>query len=308
VGSSIAVATATSQSGDVSSTGLSLTATTIPTTLPRIISPNGGIPPQPNNSTLIQLGFTYGLNYPFVVNSSEAVAQIFSYLPPGVTYGLNIDQSEMVMQYLQPYNTISTLGYITTLAMAYIPAQMVDPLSLLLLNPNSALYTNPNPSVRTLMSMINPSIPVLAGSSVGGGTSLNSATAAGASPTSPNSQGAPDDANSSSPVVGKSVGIGVAAVAGAALYGAAMFFVARRYKRKRANHTRSSSVLSGGGNRRPGEVSALMSGGVGAGYRSTGRNSGGSGSTNSSSSGGTQVTGRTYISPPVMAENSLGWN
>ena len=301
------MATATSQSGDASSTGLSSTATTIPTTLPRIISPNGGIPAQPNNSTLIQLGFTYGLNYPFVVNSSEAVNQIFSYLPPGVADGLNIDQSEMVMQYLQPYNTISTLGYITTLAMAYIPAQMVDPLSLLLLNPNSALYTNPNPSVRTLMSMINPSIPVLAGSSVGGGTSMNSATAAGASPTSPNSQGAPDEANSSSPVVGKAVGVGLAAVAGAALYGAAMFYVAKRYKRKKASHTRSSSVLSGG-NRRPGEVSALMSGGVGAGYRSTGRNSGGSGSTNSGSSGGTQVTGRTYISPPVMAENSLGWN
>lgn len=301
------MATSTSQPGDVSSDSSSSTATTIPTTLPRIISPNGGIPSQPDNSTLIQLGFTYGLNYPFVVNSSEAVAQIFSYLPPGVAYGLNIDQSEMVMQYLQPYNTISTLGYITTLAMAYIPAQMVDPLSLLLLNPNSALYTNPNPSVRTLMSMINPAIPVLAGSSVAGGTSPNSATTAGASPTSANNQGAPDDANSSSPVIGKSVGIGFAAVAGAAIYGAAMFLVARRYKRKKASHTRASSVLSGG-NRRPGEVSALMSGGVGAGYRSTGRNSGGSGSTDSGSSRGTQVSGRTYISPPVMAENSLGWN
>jgi hypothetical protein len=307
VGSSIAVATSTSQPSDISSDSPSSTATTIPTTLPRIISPNGGIPSQPNNSTLIQLGFTYGLNYPFVVNSSEAVAQIFTYLPPGVAYGLSIDQSEMVMQYLQPYNTISTLGYITTLAMAYIPAQMVDQLSLLLLNPNSALYTNPNPSVRTLMSMINPAIPVLAGSSVSGGTSLNSATASGSSPTSVNNQGAPDDANSSSPVVGKSVGIGVAAVAGAAIYGAAMFFVARRYKRKKASHTRTSSVLSGG-NRRPGEVSGLMSGGVGAGYRSTGRNSGGSGSTDSGSSRGTQVSGRTYISPPVMAENSLGWN
>jgi hypothetical protein len=255
---------------------------------------------------LIQLGFNYGLNYPFVVNSSTAVAQIFTYLPPGVSYGLNIDQSEMVMQYLQPYNTISSLGYITTLAMAYIPAEQVDPLSLLLLNPNSALYTNPNPSVRTLMSMIDPSIPVLAGSTMSGGTPSNPATAAGTSTTS-NSQGAPGSANSSSPVIGKSVGIGVAAVAGAAIYGAAMFFVARRYKRKKAGHQRSSSVLSGGV-RRPGEVSALMSGGVGAGYRSTGRNSGGSGSTDSGSNGGTQGSGRSYISPPVMAENSLGWN
>ena len=190
--------------------------------------------------------------------------------------------------------------------MAYIPADQVDPLSLLLLNPNSALYTNPNPSVKTLMSMIDPSIPVLAGSSMNGGTPVNAATAAGTSTTSPNSSGAPDDANSSAPVVGKSVGIGVAAVAGAAIYGAAMFLVARRYKRKKAGHQRASSVMSGT-TRRPGEVSALMSGGVGAGYRSTGRNSGGSGSTDSAGSG-TQGSGRTYISPPVMAENSLGWN
>jgi len=114
------------------------------------------------------------------------------------------------------------------------------------------------------MSMINPAIPVLAGSSVAGGASPNSASAIGASPTSANNQGAPGEANSSSPVIGKSVGIGFAAVAGAAIYGAAMFFVARRYKRKKASHTRASSVLSGG-NRRPGEVSTLMSGGVGAG-------------------------------------------
>jgi hypothetical protein len=96
-------------------------------------------------------------------------------------------------------------------------------------------------------------------------------------------------------------------VAGATLYGAAMFLVARRYKRKNAGHQRSSSVMLGG-NRRPGEVSALVSGGVGTGYRSTGRNSGGSGSTDSGSSRGTHGSGRTYISPPMMAENSLGWN
>jgi hypothetical protein len=96
-------------------------------------------------------------------------------------------------------------------------------------------------------------------------------------------------------------------VAGATLYGAAMFLVARRYKRKNAGHQRSSSVILGG-NRRPGEVSALVSGGVGAGYQSTGRNSGGSGSTDSGSSRGTHGSGRSYISPPMMAENSLGWN
>lgn len=239
------------------------------------------------------------------------MAQIFSYLPPGISHGLDIDAANMVMQYLQPYNTIQRLGYITTLAMAYVPAEMVDPLSLLLLNPNSKLYTNANPSVQTLMGMIDPSIPVLAGSTMGG-TPVNAASAAGTSSASPGDSGAPDSANSSSPVRASSVGIGIGVVAGAALYGAAMFYVAKRYKSRKAGHQRSSSVLTGA-NRRP-EVSALMSGGAGAmpGYRSTTRNSGGSGHSGSSEgsdrSGGTQGSGRTYISPPVMAENSLGWN
>lgn len=240
------------------------------------------------------------------------MAQIFSYLPPGVSHGLSIDAADVVMQYLQPYNTISSLGYITTLAMAYIPADMVDALSLLLLNPNSELYSNPNPSVQTLMSMIDPSIPVLAGSSMAGSTPINAATAAGtSSSTSGNNEGAPDDANTSSPVRASSVAIGMGVVAGAAVYGAAMFFVAKRYKRRKSGHQRASSVVAGG-NRRPGEVSALMTGGAGGGvgYRSTARHSGGSGSTGGSSSGhsGSQESGRTYISPPVMAENSLGWN
>lgn len=126
-----------------------------------------------------------------MVSSSVAVAQIFSYLPPGVAHGLGVDASDMVMQYLQPYNTLSSLGYITTLAMAYIPADMVDPLSVALLNPNSALYTNTNPSVQTLMSMIDPSIPVLAGTSMSGGTAVNNAGAAASASATNNENGAP---------------------------------------------------------------------------------------------------------------------
>jgi len=258
---------------------------------------------------LIQIGFSYGLNYPFVVSSSTAVAQIFSYLPIGVAYGLGINESQMVLQYLQPYNTLSSLGYITTLAMAFIPSDQVDKLSLQLVNPNSNLYNNPNPSVATLMSMINPSIPVLAGSSIsGGGTPVNSAnTAATTSGDATNQDGAPGSTSGSSssngPVRASAVGIAFGALAGAAVYGAAMFMVARRYKRRKANHQRSSSVLSGGV--RPAENSNLMGGARGS-YGT--RYGGGRTSRNSDHSNGTNRTGRTYISPPVMAENSLGWN
>jgi hypothetical protein len=216
------------------------------------------------------------------------------------------------MQYLQPYNTLASLGYITTLAMAYIPSDMVSPLQLGLMNPNSALYTHPTPSVQTLMGMIDPSIPVLAGQSLNGGSPIN---ADGASPTgtNENSQGAPigSDEDSSAPVRPSSVGMAVGVVAGAAVYGAAMFFVARRYKKKRRSlHQRSSSMIDSGEPRYVGEGSALMTGGRGSagygGYRSA--TPLGQQGRDSRNSGRTGASGRTYISPPVMAENSLGWN
>jgi hypothetical protein len=268
------------------------------------------VPDAPENSTLIQLGFNYGLNYAFVVSSPTAVSQIFSYLPVGVSHGLDLGLDQVVMQYLQPYNTLDTLNYITTLAMAYIPADKVDTLSMNLLNPNSELYQNTNPSVVTLMSMIDPSIPILPGSAIaGGGTPVNSANSAA---TTSDDSGTPDGGtpgsndSGSSPVRPSSVGIAVGAVAGAAVYGAAMFLVARRYKKRKAGHQRSSSMQSGNRGARPGENSNLMVGARG----SYGTRFGGLGGRTSRTSdrSNSQRSGRTYISPPVMAENSLGWN
>jgi hypothetical protein len=250
----------------------------------------------------------YGLNYEFVVKSSTAVAQIFTYLPMGVSGGLNIPKREMVMQYLQPYNTLPTAGYITTLAMAYIPSEQLDQLSVDILNPKSSLYNEGDASVKTLMSMIDPTVPLLAGSQLNsGGTPINSA---GSSTSSGNSGegGAPgsSDTGSTSPVRPSSVGIAVGAVCGAAVYGAAMFLVARRYKKRKAAHQRSSSVASGGV-RRPAETSNLMSGARHS-YGSRFPNGRGSRNSDRSDESGSSRSGRTYISPPVMAENSLGWN
>ena len=265
------------------------------------------------------MGFNYGLNYPFVVSNSTAVAQIFSYLPRGVSDGLGFPRKQMVMQYLQPYNTISSLGYITTLAMAYIPADLVDQLSLQLLNPNSALYSNADPSVRTLMSMIDPSIPVLAGSTLGG-SNVNSANPPTTSTVNTNGAPGSTDSGNSSRVQPSSVGIGLGVVAGAAVYGAAMFFVARRYKKRKAGHQRSSSVLTGSSQssgHHAREGTGLMSGGIQRGsYGSRGdraqRHSAGSETGEGRDSRNTDHSvgsGRTWdISAPMMAENSLGWN
>ena len=253
-----------------------------------------------------------------MVAHQQSAKQIFQFLPEGIAYGLNITVDEVVMQTLQPYDTMSTLGYVTTLAKAYIPSSFVDQLSLAILTPSNILYHNPNPSVYTLVNTINPAFPILPGGDLGGS---NPSTGVG-SPTSTVSAivsaGAPlgGGSDNTSSIKGTSVGIGVGVVAGAAVYGAAMFFVAQRYKKRRSLHRRSSSIIDTTSMAQShseimaGTGAALMSGGRaqsggdyndGYGYGYSGRNSRGSGRSGVSS-------GRQQISAPVMAENSLGWN
>lgn len=262
----------------------------------------------PDNGTMVQIGFLYGLNYPFVADNSQSANQIFAYLPEAIAYGLGISADNVTMHALQPYDTQADLGYITTLALAYIPDQLVNTLALDLRSPVAKLYTNPSASVQGLTDLINPSIPILAGNVMKGSSS---GTADGASTTGALTNNAADNSmtgqqqgSESSGVKGSSVGIGVAVVAGAAVYGAAMFWVARRYKLRKQKHQRVSSVqaastanygsMIGGG--------AVMSGGAASGFPPyADRDSAGSGSTVRSARG-------TPISAPVMTENSLGWH
>jgi hypothetical protein len=279
----------------------------IPSSLPKVIAPAGGSPPQPPNSTLIQLGFTYALNYEFVVTTPASASQIFLYTPPGVSFGLDIDRAQVLMQSIQPYDTSSRLGYITTLALAYIPQDLVNPLSLQLHNPYSKLYNNPDPSVKTMMSMLDPTIPLISGQSPSGSSLAGYGSASPTDPTGTNGDDGAGGANKSSTSIRpSSIGIGCGVVGGAAIYGAAMFFVARRYRKKRQLHRRSQSI--GGDGNAVSEVQeispAMIGGGRSDGFRST--TPYGAGGRTSQNSGGSTRT--QMISAPVMAENSLGWN
>lgn len=213
------------------------------------------------------------------------------------------------MQTLRACN--STLpNYITTLALAYVPAGSVDKLTMDLKIPSMPIYHNPNPSVNTLFSMINSAIPIIGdngdSSSPSGAAGGPSSSASGyIEPGAPIGGGMGNDMH----VRPSSVGIAAGVVCGAAAYGAAMFLVARRYKQRRLSHQRSPSLFSSpvmSGSNHDFASSALMHGGRGDGGRSAspldgyGRNSRGSGRSGS--------TGRQQISAPVMAENSLGWN
>lgn len=277
--------------------------------MPGLVQPPSGLPAAPTNTTLIQLGFNYGLNYPFVVNSENTTNQIFKYLPQGVAYGLGISNNSVLMNALLPYDTSSSMGYITTLAQAYVPSEMVTALQQALHAPNSNLYSNPDPTVNTLMGMINPTIPLLPGASLSDGSSASAYNPA-ATASSSVGDGAPigGDSSQSMPVKGTSVGISVGAVAGAAVYAAAMIYVARRYRQRRSRHQRVSSVPTAG------EMSQTSGGGMGAFFMSgaNGRNSptmsGARGSRQSGGSSNGRSVREQGISHPIMSENSLGWN
>ncbi|KAL2047049.1 hypothetical protein N7G274_001067 [Stereocaulon virgatum] len=296
-----------SGSGAASSTGSM--ATGLPTGVPLILYPPQGPKQQPENTDMIQIGFKYPLNYDFVWTHNESQQQIFKYLPLGISYGLNIDPSNVTMQTLRAWDTTRDLHYITTLALAWIPSGLVDTLSLLVQTRTSRFYTNPDDSTNTLLSMINNAIPIPADNSTDGGSSLYGSQPTSSASAKTNGSPIGGDIGNSQPVRPSSIGIGVGVAAGAAAYGAAMFFVARRYKKRRQSHGRSPSMFNS-----PvmshigpdaGAGAALMSGGIDRSISPYHDEDGRAGSRGSGRSGS---TGRQQISAPVMAENSLGWN
>lgn len=285
------------------------------------------MPAPPSNATLIQVGFNYGLNYPFVVSTENSANQIFTYLPQGIAYALGITADKVVMNGLMPYDTTKTLNYITTLAQAYIPGDLVDQLQMDLHTPVSKAYSCPDDAVRMLMNMINPTIPILPGANLDDNTGTSNAYNPPDTSSGTAGDGAPigGDSGSSQKIKGSTVGIGVGAVCGAAVYAAAMVYVARRYRNKKKSHRRTSSIGTHGemSQRSPGTPGTLtggmggyfMSGANGARGSGSSRGSGirsGSGGRGSRNSAGSSHNNRSVrdqvISAPVMAENSLGWN
>ncbi|KAF2430761.1 hypothetical protein EJ08DRAFT_588359 [Tothia fuscella] len=263
--------------------------------MPKVITPPGGNTQKPANTTLVQIGFTHELNYAFVSSNPASASQIFTYLPSGVKFGLQVpkdsqDSKDTRMYNIQPYDTSKTMGYITTLALMYVASDMVNQLAVDLHTPNSPLYNNPDPTIATLMSFINPAIPLIAGQPMDG-TALTTGPAASSASAGAAGGGAPfgGDSQNSEKVKTSAVALGLPIAAGVVLYGAAMALVARRYRKRKGAHRRTSSLNSD---------PAWMSGAGSV----TARNSHGSGSSQGRSIRTQQ------ISAPVMAGNSLGWN
>ncbi|KAF4446361.1 hypothetical protein F53441_9984 [Fusarium austroafricanum] len=296
------------------------TSTGLPNNIPRVILPNDPNKPIPEGSVPIQLGFLFPFNYKFLARNTVAAAQLFKYLPKGLADAGGFDKDRILVSKIVPLDTQSKWGYITALAKIHYPENMIDSLQADLITPNSPLYNNDLEIVRNLTSVINTKIDIFGD---------------GETDTNTNNGGSDDKGGGNQDVFGNSgegdksgkqkattAGIAVGAVGLSVMYGAAMFLVARRYKRKKQlGHRRASSI---GSSQRSSEMQytgngspALMGGALmsrdfssyGAAQaeqapaRPGGRDSHGSGRSGMGNSARTQ-----FISAPVAAENSLGWN
>jgi len=312
------------------------TATGIPTELPKAINPPTASP-QPEDTEIIQIGLLQGYNYKFVVDETKAAAQVFNLLPKALAYAAGSDAgkvkirdadggftSKITARKLEPMYTVSSLGYLTTIVLVSYPRHLIESLRMDIKLPTSALYNNPDALVYNFSKQINPAIDITRGSrldlpAVGDGN--------GDTPGSPGKNDPFGNGNNDEKDSGKqaaTAGIVTGAVAVAAAYGVAMFVIARRYKKKKQAHRRISS-LTGSGRSSPSDMQetyrgspamggALLSrdftsnnsnyGGVSSGRRERdSQGSHGSGKSGMNNSSRTQ-----YISAPVGAQNSLGWN
>jgi len=282
--------------------------------LPKAITPKPNDDPNPIDTSLIQIGFLSGFNYPFVVENNKAAAQIFQLLPKALADVIGADiASKIQIRKLVPLDTSQSLGYITTLAILTYPSSLIESLRMDIKIPSSSLYNNQEQLVANLTQQINPAIDVIIGSFPDGlvaGTDPRSG--GGGSADSPNLDpfnNNEEEGKKQNPAQqGATAGIVTGAVAVAAAYGASMFLIARRYKRKKQAHRRASSI-SNPSEMRQTASPALMGGALlsrdfsSYGGVAGGRNSHGSGRSGAGNSGRTA-----YISAPVAAENSLGWN
>jgi hypothetical protein len=271
----------------------------------------------PDGTTLIQIGFREGYNYPFVVANNQAAAQIFTLLPRALSEGAGFDINQSQVKRLVYMDTQNSLGYITTVAIVSYPASMVETLSIDIKLANSPLYNNDDRLIYNLTMQINPAIPITLGQypdGVGGPNAGDGGNTPGGNSNSDpfGTSGDSGSGGQSSTQRGTTAGIVSGAVAVAAAYGVVMFVVARRYKRKKQSHRRASSITNPSEMSEAGRGSPALMGGAllsrdftssyGA-VAAGGRNSHGSGQSGTGNSGRTQ-----FISAPVAAGNSLGWN
>lgn len=107
--------------------------------------------------------------------------------------------------------------------MARIPVKDVNVLSVALLNPKADLWNNKNVTIKTLVNMLDPTIPLLAGQSPGDGSPVSNANGGQNNQNTNNgATSGTDDSSGNSQVKISSVGIGLGVVRSDSVYSAVL--------------------------------------------------------------------------------------
>lgn len=156
----VSATTSTTENSSSNSVVSSSSLTSSSPALPYAIMPQQQ-PKSDRSKKLVQIGFKYPLNYPFVAENGDAAAQIILLLPKGIAQGLGIDQGEIRMLQLVPHQTTGSEYFLQTIAQFYMPKRSTEQLENLLRTPGSSIYTDQSdPTVSTLMNLIDKDVPL----------------------------------------------------------------------------------------------------------------------------------------------------
>ncbi|KAI6778998.1 Signaling mucin-like protein [Emericellopsis cladophorae] len=287
---------------------------TLPNNIPKKILPNNPVEEAPDGTVLINIGFKYPLNYNHVAKNTVAAAQIFQLLPSALSTAGKVKSDKVYVSMLVPYDTRDKWGFVTTLAKVYYPESLLDQLRMDIDDPNSLVYNTDKVVVNELTADIEPRIDFF-GNMTGDDDEDSQTQQTGSNSDDDDSNNNTIDSGDNNTSTGSSkdqattAGIAVGAFGLAALYGGAMFIVARRYKRKRQGHRRTSSVT---GSDASSDMQYTRNGSpamMGGALMSQDMSHYGAAGQRERDSHGSGPSARTAnISAPVATENSLGWN
>ncbi|KAL6300111.1 hypothetical protein BKA93DRAFT_829390 [Sparassis latifolia] len=202
-------------------------AAALPSGLAARIYPLDVLPGDLSNYTLISILFGPALNWPFVVNDTQASAQIFAW-GPAVVYSALAIPSDQVMNYaLQAYEPTSYEGpadvnQLGTIWLAYIPTNQVSTLAQQIKVSTSPFYTAAGEPYIELAAQVNPSFELDSVPSPNSGTGGSSASNSTAS-----------TSNSSGSNSRKDAIIGVVSSLGAIALLVLAFLIVRAVKQRR---------------------------------------------------------------------------
>ena len=112
---------------------------------------------------LVQFGLLEGYHYPRVSSTPRIASEISRLTPKALGYAYSPNghaEGDFKVEGLNPLDTQSSLGYITTLVTVRVPNDIVEKLRGDIKNSGSRIYSHPEKEVRDFTAQVNGGIDI----------------------------------------------------------------------------------------------------------------------------------------------------